>query len=126
MVSAIPRGYFAPYGSGCAGAGLLPKLRGSGLPSPGGTARLDISGAVPKALAGIFFAINPDVPGTFCMHIKPPFIGPFVFSLDAAGAANLSARIPPGSPRDIHFYIQAMVAGGGAFSTSNGLDVHIK
>ncbi|MFT7463857.1 MAG: hypothetical protein ACI9EF_002205, partial [Pseudohongiellaceae bacterium] len=128
-VSAAPGSVFTDLGNGLAGSTGVPVATGSGIPCPGNTVSVDLSGALANTSAWLALGIG---------QLNAPFKGGLLVPNITAGGAFLPAAtngsgalslpstwpsgVISGVPLDFQFWIQD--AGGVAgFAASNGLEM---
>jgi uncharacterized delta-60 repeat protein len=102
-------------GGALAGAAGAPLLAASGELGPGSSNVLSLGNAAPTALAGLFLGFSsapiPFKGGT----LQPfPFLGPFAFVTDAAGAIVLPFSMPAGAPSGTQLWLQWAIQDAGA------------
>jgi V8-like Glu-specific endopeptidase len=121
--------YFTEYGATCPGAGgFSPVLGGSGIASPGSTVTISLTGGQPLSVGFLFLSGLPDLSGSSCLQILPPFGAPVPMALDGTGFKSLTGPIPANLSPGIHAYAQwlGLDINGPPSTYSNGLDIFIQ
>lgn len=115
VVAGIPSDAWSDEGCALAGAAGEPSLVGSGPMTAGSLNSLELSGAAPSAMAGLFLAASsspiPFMGGTLKPH---PFVEPLIFSTSAAGAVSLAGALPAGLPAGTEVWAQWAIVDAGA------------
>lgn len=126
--------YFASYGTGCAGAGGVPKLQGVGVPAKGNTVAIGLTHGRPFGfglfIAGQSQAALPLIAGCSLL-VGPAYLqgGVVTTTLDATGSTAATSQIPQ-TTAVTDLYVQYFGADdlgpSGILSASNGLRAHIQ
>lgn len=124
-------GFFASYGSGCAGSnGLVPTLSGAGCPTPAAPFAISLIDGPASAPAFVFLGTGQGI-----MNVKPgcdlqvlPLIAVVPFITDGFGDLWLEATLPAGTPT-FDLYAQEFLIDPSAplgLAASNPLQVHFQ
>lgn len=131
-VDPAPGGFFATYGTSCAGAtGKAALLSGSGAPTPGGTISIDVTNGKPNA-AGLLVVGPTKVSLALaggCSLLVGGMGNLFPVALNASGAFAAPGQIPAGTALgDTYWqFVSAdTVAPGLPVAFSNGLHMHLQ
>jgi probable HAF family extracellular repeat protein len=124
-------GFFASYGSGCAGSnGLVPTLSGAGCPTPAAPFALELIDAPVNAPAFVCIGTGQGI-----LNVKPgcdlqvlPLIAVVPFTTDGFGDLWLESTLPSGTPA-FDLYTQAFLIDPPAplgLAASNPMQVHFQ
>jgi len=129
-------GFFLAYGSGLAGSsGLVPRIAGTGCPTPGGAGAVTLSRGLGGALGVFFVGLAPiAVPAMGGTLLTSPIV-PMPTTLGGTpgapgeGAATLALPIPPNPALiGVSLFLQGLVLDAGApagVSMTRGLELEI-